>query len=110
MLLFVLFLIGFGMKSALIPFHSWLPTAMIAPTPVSALLHAVAVVKAGVFGFARVIGFVFGPQLFHNIGAWQVLAVMAAITILTRQKAMGLGALGVAIGSIVLGLLAAAHL
>ncbi len=54
MFLFVLFLIGFGMKSALIPFHSWLPTAMIAPTPVSALLHAVAVVNAGVFGFVRV--------------------------------------------------------
>ena len=82
MLLFVLFLIGFGMKSALIPFQSWLPTAMIAPTPVSALLHAVAVVKAGVFGFARVVGFVFGPELFHNIGAWQVLSIMAVITII----------------------------
>lgn len=82
MLLFVLFLIGFGMKSALIPFQSWLPAAMIAPTPVSALLHAVAVVKAGVFGFARVVGFVFGPDLFHNIGAWQVLSIMAVITII----------------------------
>jgi multicomponent Na+:H+ antiporter subunit D len=81
MLLFVLFLIGFGMKSALIPFHSWLPTAMVAPTPVSALLHAVAVVKAGVFGFVRAIGFVFGPGLFHDIGAWQILAIMAAVTI-----------------------------
>lgn len=80
--LFVLFLIGFGMKAALIPLHSWLPTAMIAPTPVSALLHAVAVVKAGVFGFVRVIGFVFGPTLFHDIGAGNVLAVMAAATIL----------------------------
>lgn len=81
MLLFVLFLVGFGMKSAIMPLHSWLPTAMIAPTPVSALLHAVAVVNAGVFGFARVIGFVFGPQLFHDIGAWHILAIIAAITI-----------------------------
>jgi multicomponent Na+:H+ antiporter subunit D len=85
MLLFVLFLIGFGMKSALMPLHSWLPTAMIAPTPVSALLHAVAVVKAGVFGFVRMIGFVFGPQLFHDMGAWQILAVMAAITIVVSS-------------------------
>ncbi|HSW56896.1 MAG TPA: monovalent cation/H+ antiporter subunit D family protein [Dehalococcoidales bacterium] len=81
MLLFVLFLLGFGVKSALMPLQGWLPTAMIAPTPVSALLHAVAVVKAGVFGFVRVIGDVFGPGLFHDIGAWQILAVMASITI-----------------------------
>jgi len=80
-LLFILFLIGFGIKSALLPFHSWLPTAMVAPTPVSALLHAVAVVKAGVFGFTRIIGFVFGPALFHDIGAGFVLSIMAAITI-----------------------------
>lgn len=83
--LFLLFLIGFGMKSALLPFHSWLPTAMIAPTPVSGLLHAVAVVKAGVFGFVRVVGFVFGPALFHDIGAGQVLAIMAAITIIVSS-------------------------
>ncbi|MBM3182503.1 MAG: monovalent cation/H+ antiporter subunit D family protein [Chloroflexi bacterium] len=83
--LFVLFLIGLGMKAALIPLHSWLPTAMIAPTPVSALLHAVAVVKAGVFGFVRVIGFVFGPTLFHEIGAGSVLAIMASITIVVSS-------------------------
>jgi multicomponent Na+:H+ antiporter subunit D len=85
MLLFVLFLIGFGMKSALIPFHSWLPSAMIAPTPVSGLLHAVAVVKAGVFGFIRVVGFIYGPSLFHDIGAGQILAIMAAITIIVSS-------------------------
>jgi multicomponent Na+:H+ antiporter subunit D len=85
MLLFVLFLVGFGMKSALIPFHSWLPSAMVAPSPVSGLLHAVAVVKSGVFGFVRVIGFIFGPELFHDIGAWQVLSIMAAITIVVSS-------------------------
>ena len=84
-LLFTLFLIGFGMKSALIPFHGWLPSAMVAPSPVSGLLHAVAVVKSGVFGFVRVIGFIFGPALFHNIGVWQVLSVMAAITIIVSS-------------------------
>ncbi len=79
---FILYLVGFGMKAAIMPFHSWLPTAMAAPTPVSALLHAVAVVKAGVFGFVRVIGFVFGPALFFDIGASNILAIMAGITII----------------------------
>lgn len=79
--LFGLFLVGVGAKSGLMPLHSWLPTAMIAPTPVSALLHAVAVVKAGVFGFARVMGFVFGPQLAGEIGATTLTAVIAGATI-----------------------------
>ena len=79
--LFGLFLVGVGAKSGLMPLHSWLPTAMIAPTPVSALLHAVAVVKAGVFGFARVMGFVFGPQLAGEIGATTPTAVIAGATI-----------------------------
>ena len=80
--LFLLFLVGVGTKSALMPLQSWLPSAMIAPTPVSALLHAVAVVKAGVFGFARIIGFVFGPALVSQIGAAQLLAGLAGVTIL----------------------------
>lgn len=78
---FLLFLLGFGVKSGLMPLQSWLPTAMIAPTPVSALLHAVAVVKAGVFGFVRLVGFVYSPQLLHDLGASGLLAVMAGVTI-----------------------------
>lgn len=81
LVLFVFFLVGVGTKAGLMPLHSWLPTAMIAPTPVSALLHAVAVVKAGVFGFARVMGFVFGPELAAEIGAATLTAVAAAATV-----------------------------
>lgn len=81
MMLFLLFLVGFGVKSALMPLHSWLPSAMAAPTPVSALLHAVAVVKAGVFGFVRVVGFVIGPELLQKIGALSLLSGFAAVTI-----------------------------
>jgi multicomponent Na+:H+ antiporter subunit D len=81
-LLFVTFILGFGTKAALMPIHEWLPTAMVAPTPVSALLHAVAVVKAGVFCVLRVVLFVFGPQLLHDLDLWLVLAYFASITIL----------------------------
>lgn len=82
LVLFVLFLVGVGAKSGLMPLHSWLPSAMIAPTPVSALLHAVAVVKAGVFGFARVVGYVFGPELTAEIGAATLVGVLAGATII----------------------------
>ena len=60
--LLALFMFGIG-KAALMPFHRWLPAAMVAPTPVSALLHAVAVVKAGVFSVVKVIVYVFGLDL-----------------------------------------------
>jgi multicomponent Na+:H+ antiporter subunit D len=80
--LFWALIAGFGVKAALVPLHGWLPTAMIAPTPVSALLHAVAVVKSGVFGCVRVVLFVFSPLLLARIGAADALAYLAAVTIL----------------------------
>lgn len=79
--LLAFFTLGVSVKAGVMPLHSWLPTAMIAPTPVSALLHAVAVVKAGVFGYLRVIGFVFGPALLQQIGGWQLLAWVAGVTL-----------------------------
>ena len=80
--LFVLFLAGVGVKAAVMPLHGWLPTAMIAPTPVSALLHAVAVVKAGVFAALRVVGFVFGPKHMAEHGLDAVLAAFAGATVI----------------------------
>lgn len=80
--IFVLLIIGTGVKAGVMPLHGWLPAAMVAPTPVSALLHAVAVVKAGVFGIIRVIGFVFGPQVLAEIGVATILAWIAALTII----------------------------
>lgn len=80
-LLFGLLIAGVGVKAALMPLHSWLPNAMVAPTPVSALLHAVAVVKSGVFGLARVVGFVLGPQLMAEHGLNLVLLGVSATTI-----------------------------
>ncbi|MBM3947611.1 MAG: monovalent cation/H+ antiporter subunit D family protein, partial [SAR202 cluster bacterium] len=85
LVLFLFFFLGFGVKAAVMPLHSWLPAAMIAPTPVSALLHAVAVVKAGVFGIARVVGFVFGPELTQEIGAVPLVAALAGATILVSS-------------------------
>ena len=83
--LFVLLVAGFGVKATLMPLHSWLPTAMIAPTPVSGLLHAVAVVKAGVFGLLRVVYFVFGPMLLATYGLQIMLIVMAIVTIIVAS-------------------------
>lgn len=80
--LFLLFLGGVGVKAGIMPLHSWLPTAMVAPTPVSALLHAVAVVKSGVFGVIRVVGFVFGPEVMAAYGLNVILAAFAGATII----------------------------
>ena len=80
--LFALLAAGVGVKAAVMPLHSWLPSAMVAPTPVSALLHAVAVVKAGVFGVVRVLVFVFGATLLDDMGAWLLIAVLSGATVL----------------------------
>ena len=79
---FGLLILGFGVKAALMPLHSWLPDAMVAPTPVSGLLHAVAVVKSGVFGIARVTLDVFGPDAVADLGLGIALAFVAAATLL----------------------------
>ncbi|MFH2202362.1 MAG: monovalent cation/H+ antiporter subunit D family protein [Elusimicrobiota bacterium] len=81
MLLF-LFMLGIGVKAAIFPLQGWLPSAMVAPTPVSALLHAVAVVKAGAFGCVRVTGYIFGPNLLREIGADWFIAGLASATII----------------------------
>jgi multicomponent Na+:H+ antiporter subunit D len=84
LMIFVLFLFGFA-KNAVMPLHSWLPAAMVAPTPVSALLHAVAVVKTGVFSTLRVFLFVFGPDAMRELGADQVALGAASVTILVAS-------------------------
>ncbi len=83
-IIFFCFLLGFA-KAAWMPVHSWLPTAMVAPTPVSALLHAVAVVKAGVFGIIRIVCHIFGIELMHALGLGLALAAIAAFTIIVAN-------------------------
>lgn len=80
-IIFTLLISGLGVKAALVPLHGWLPMAMVAPAPVSALLHAVAVVKSGAFGIVRVIYDVYGVNVAHDIGVTTPLAVLAGITI-----------------------------
>ena len=83
-LLLLLFSYGIG-KAALMPFHRWLPAAMVAPTPVSALLHAVAVVKAGVFSVLKIAVYVFGFDMLSTGGLSDLVAWIAAITILAAS-------------------------
>ncbi len=79
---FLLMILGLGVKAALIPLHTWLPQAMVAPAPVSALLHAVAVVKAGAFGIIRVVYDVYGVETSTMLSLTQPLLWLAAATIL----------------------------
>lgn len=72
---------GFGVKAAIFPMHAWLPTASVAPTPVTALLHAVAIVKSGVFSIIRVTYFLIGAQLLSGTGAQMVAILLSALTI-----------------------------
>jgi multicomponent Na+:H+ antiporter subunit D len=79
--LLALYVFGIG-KAAVMPFHRWLPAAMVAPTPVSALLHAVAVVKAGVFSVVKVVIYIFGVDFLHTLAASVWLQYAAAATII----------------------------
>jgi len=80
--IFALLAGGFFVKAGVMPTHAWLPSAMVAPTPVSGLLHAVAVVKAGAFGVARTVFDVFGPETVSQLGLGVVVVVFASSTIL----------------------------
>ncbi len=82
--LLLLFIFGFA-KAAIMPFHSWLPAAMVAPTPVSALLHAVAVVKVGVFSILRILTGVYGIDLLKSLNLGTLVSYIAAFTILTAS-------------------------
>ncbi|MFN3716545.1 MAG: complex I subunit 5 family protein [Thiobacillus sp.] len=79
--IFLLLIAGVGVKAALVPLHGWLPQAMVAPAPVSALLHAVAVVKAGAFGIIRIVYEVYGVEHAHSLGLLLPLAIVASLTI-----------------------------
>jgi len=81
-LIFFMVVLGFGTKGAIMPFHSWLPAAMVAPAPVSSLLHAVAVVKSGIFGMTRVLYFIYGPDMLIELNVVNYLAIMVVFTIL----------------------------
>lgn len=75
-------LAGFAVKGAVMPFHGWLPKAMVAPTTVSGVLHAVVVVKSGVFGIARTVLEIFGPEATAAMGVAIPLAAVAGVTII----------------------------
>lgn len=80
---------GFGVKSAVFPLHSWLPSASVAPTPVTALLHAVAVVKSGVFALIRLTYYSYGPDFLR--GTWvQYAAILMALFTILYGSAMAL--------------------
>ncbi len=77
---FLAMILGFGVKACVFPFFGWLPIASVAPTPVTALLHAVAVVKAGVFAIMRTVYFVFGANLASGMWSGKVALALAILT------------------------------
>ena len=83
-LLLALFIFGVA-KAAIMPLHSWLPAAMVAPTPVSALLHAVAVVKVGVFTIIKIIIYIFGTELLFKTSSTEWLIYLSGFTIITAS-------------------------
>jgi len=88
-ILFILLLFIFGTaKSAIMPFHRWLPNAMVAPTPVSALLHAVAVVKSGVFILIKVFLLIFGVNVLSNINTQLVILIISTTIVLSSFVAL----------------------
>lgn len=80
-IIFVLLIAGLGVKAALFPLHGWLPISMAAPAPVSSLLHAVAVVKAGAFGIVRVVYDIYGVEFAQDLGLTIFLAALAGFTV-----------------------------
>ncbi len=81
LLVFVMAFVGFGAKAAVFPMHAWLPEVSVAPTPVTALLHAVAVVKSGAFAIIRIIYYSFGADFLYGTWAQTVVVLLAALTI-----------------------------
>ena len=79
---FVCMVLGFGVKAALFPLHGWLPTASVAPTPVTALLHAVAVVKSGAFAILRITYYIFGTSFLRGTPAQYMVLGLVGISIL----------------------------
>ncbi len=85
---YLLAFFGFGVKAAIFPFHGWLPEASVAPTPVTALLHAVAVVKSGIFAIMRFTYYCFGAQVLK--GSWaQTIAIIFAMLTIVHASTMG---------------------
>lgn len=83
-LTYLMFLFGIA-KAAIVPAHAWLPAAMVAPVPVSALLHAVAVVNVGVFTLFRVLLDVFGYDAIASLGLGRLTLIAASVTILVAS-------------------------
>jgi multicomponent Na+:H+ antiporter subunit D len=82
LLIYVMTFFGFSVKAAMFPFHGWLPSASVAPTPVTALLHAVAVVKSGAFAIIRLTYFSYGTVFLKDTWAQYVVMGTAMLTIL----------------------------